>query len=121
MSLFSNAFFFPLFQFLILGVFAFTIWKDWPVFTRFRKGVILSVRRGDESMSSLEKYTGLFIAAIIGIVDKAAFDDVASGFVHYSAFITFIDLLAIVYVCYLSAEGRAFLFRFKNEVKFERR
>ena len=49
-----------------------------------------------------EKFTGLFIAAIITIINKSVFDDNEVHWKHYSAAISAFDLIAIIYLCYVS-------------------
>lgn len=70
-------------------------------------------------MSTLEKITGFVIAAIVTIANKSVFDDDETGWKHYSAVINAFDLLAIVYLCYLSPWGRNHIIRFITRVKKE--
>ena len=65
-------------------------------------GINATIRRGLEAMNMFEKFTGLFIAAIITIINKSVFDDNEVHWRHYSAAINAFDLIAIIYLCYVS-------------------
>jgi hypothetical protein len=116
MTIFSNSYFFPLLQLALLALLLFAIWCDRPWMS-----TTLIVERGAGSMTALEKITGLVIAAIITVINKSVFDDNEAGWKHYSAAINTFDLIAIIYLCYLSAEGRARIFAFIERLRKERR
>lgn len=81
----------------------------------------LVVRRATDSMSTLEKITGLVIAAIITVINKSVFDDNDSGWKHYSAVINAFDLTAIIFLCYVSPWGRNHIIGLIERLKEERR
>jgi hypothetical protein len=136
MTTFSNSYFFPLLQFLLLALLLFVMWWDWrarrdaaggarpggmsatPPPTEggetpqlhetvgFSDSATAVVLRGPRSMTALEKVTGLVIAAIITVINKSVFDDNEAGWKHYSAAINLFDLMTIIYICYLSPRSR---------------
>jgi len=101
MAILSNQYFFPLFQLGLLGLLLFALWRDYGT-TPDRIFVV----RGLRQMTTLERATGLVIAAIVTIINKSVFDDDDAGWRHYSAIINFVDLVAIVYLCYVSPWSR---------------
>src|SRR5262245_33784326 len=96
----------PLFKRVFLS--SFTNGFDWNsccrIFFDYRarapEGIF--VKRGPESMSTLQKAAGLVIAAIVTIINKSVFDDNSAPWRQYSAIINTIDLGAIIYLFYLS-------------------
>jgi hypothetical protein len=115
----SNNFFFPLFQFAILALLVYAVWRDYrPIVP---SGITATVTRGSESMEILKRYTGLVIAAIITVVNKSVFDDKDSDWRHWSAFINLFDLCAVVYLCYVSPFGRNFIVGLDIRLREERR
>src|ERR1700686_5303261 len=119
MVIFSNIYFFPLLQLALLSIFLFALWRD--CHPLMPSGISATVTRASESMSVLEKVTGLVIAAIITIIDKSVFDDDDAGWQHYSAIINALDLGAIVYLCYISSWGRNRIIGFNIRSKQENR
>jgi len=130
MTIFSNTYFFPMLQFALLMLLLFAIWRDYRPAPRSRSAGLLStlsvgmsqittginatVRRGLEAMNMFEKFTGLFIAAIITIINKSVFDDNEVHWKHYSAAINAFDLIAIIYLCYVSPWGRKHIIGFNQ-------
>ena len=98
--IFSNGYFFPLMQIALFLFFIFAIWCD---YRPLGPGIHASVLRGEQSMTTLEKITGLVIAAIVTIINKSVFDDDAAGWQRYSAAFNLIDLVMIIYLCYFSS------------------
>jgi hypothetical protein len=87
-------------QIALFALFAFAIWCDYrPEDT---SGIRATVLRGPESMGTLEKITGLVIAALVTIINKSVFDDDSAGWQSYSAAFNFVDLGMIVYLCFFS-------------------
>jgi hypothetical protein len=139
MTIFSNYYFFPLLQVALLALMLFAIWREWrarrdaaggsrpggmsatPTFEVTGSDATGTVRRGPQSMSALEKVTGLVIAAIITVINKSVFDDNEAGWNHYSAAINAFDLIAIVYLCYISLWGRTHIFACIERLREERR
>ena len=109
MRILSNSHFFPLLQLALFAFLLFAVWSDYGPRTGGK-----NVTRAAESMSVLEKLTGLVIAAIITIVNKNVFDDNETRWHHYSAVINAFDLIAIVYLCYLSPWCRNKIIGFNN-------
>jgi hypothetical protein len=72
-------------------------------------------------MSALQKVTGLVIAAIITVINKSVFDDNEAGWKQYSAVINAFDLIAIIYLCYVSPWGRTHIFGCIERLREERR
>jgi hypothetical protein len=68
-------------------------------------GLVMTVTRGEESLKTLDKVTGVVIAAIITIVNKSVFDE-DKTWSHYAAFFNVVDILAVLYVVYFSRWGR---------------
>jgi hypothetical protein len=118
MAILSNQYFFPLLQFGLLGLFLFTLWCDYRPITP--GGINATVMRGPQSMSTLQKATGLVIAAIVTIINKSVFDDDDAGWRHYSAFINAADLFVIVYLCYVSPWSRNHILGLFNRLTEER-
>ena len=100
MTIFSNTCFFLLLQFALLMLLLFAIWRDSRPAPRSKSVGLLSllstisvgmsqittgIRRGLEAMNMFEKFTGLFIVAIITIINKSVFDDNEVHWKHYSA------------------------------------
>jgi ABC-type transport system involved in multi-copper enzyme maturation permease subunit len=108
MMIFSNAWIFPVMQVALLALAAFAIYRDcFPSSTNTSGDrVDAIVVRGPATMGTLEKITGLAVAAIITIINKSVFDDDESGWQHYSAIFNFVDLAAIVYLFYFSSWTR---------------
>jgi hypothetical protein len=80
------------------------------------------VRRGEQSMTTLEKITGLVIAAIVTIINESVFDDDAAGWQRYSGAFNLLDLVMIIYLCYFSPWVLAILGRWgSRRVKIEPR
>ena len=141
MPIFSNYYFFPLLQLALLALMLFAIWHEWrarrnaasgsrpggmsatppPTFEVTGSDATLTVRRGQQSMSTLEKITGLVIAAIITVINKSVFDDNEAGWKHYSAVINAFDLITIIYLCYISPWGRTYIFACIERLREERR
>jgi len=136
MTIFSNYYFFPLLQLALLALVLFAIWREWlarrvaaggmsatpsPTFEVTGSDATGTVRRGPQSMSTLEKVTGLVIAAIITVINKSVFDDNEAGWNHYSAVINAFDLIAVVYLCYVSPWGRTHIFACIERLREERR
>lgn len=69
-------------------------------------------------MSLLEKVTGLVLAAILTIINKAVFED-EPAWKHYSAFINVTDVIAVIYVCYFSSWGRNRIFAWHLRSKMD--
>jgi hypothetical protein len=114
MAILSNQYFFPLLQVGLLGLLAFALRRDYGTTP---DGVF--VKRGLESMKTLQWVTGLVIAAIVTIINKSVFDDDA-GWRHYSAIINAVDLGAIVYLCYFSPWSRNHILGLFNRLTEER-
>ena len=129
MTIFSNTCFFPLLQFALLMLLLFAIWRDSRPASRSKSVGLLSllstisvgmsqittgIRRGLEAMNMFEKFTGLFIVAIITIINKSVFDDNEVHWKHYSAAINAFDLIAIIYLCYVSPWGRNHIIGFNQ-------
>ena len=118
--------FFPLLQFALLMLLLFAIWRDYRPAPRPRSVGLLStinvgmsqittgIRRGLEAMNMFAKFTGLFIVAIITIINKSVFDDNEVHWKHYSAAINAFDLIAIIYLCYVSPWGRNHIIGFNQ-------
>jgi hypothetical protein len=128
MTILSNSYFFPLLQFALLALVIFAIWRDrliqlllFATIWRDRPRATLAVTRGPESMGTLEKITGLVIAAIITVINKSVFDDNEAGWKHYSAVTNAFDLIAIIYLCYISPWGRNHIFALNERLKKELR
>jgi len=122
MAVLSNIYFFPFLQISFLGFLVWALWRDGFPFPRRRPGdAALTVKRGDASMSLLEKVTGLVAAAIITIINKSVFEDDKAVWRHYSAAIDTFDMIVIVYLCYVSPFGRNFIFSCILRLKEERR
>jgi len=118
MAIFSNQYFFPLLQLGLLGLVLFALWRDYSPKTP--GGFDAFVKRGPESMSTLQRATGLVIAAIVTIINKSVFDDDDAGWRHYSAIINAVDLSAIVYLCYISPWSRNHILGLLNRLAEER-
>jgi hypothetical protein len=105
MIIFSNTYFFPVMQIALFVLFTFAIWCDYGPLPENKSGdrADATVLRGLESMSILEKITGLVIAAIVTIINKSVFDDDAAGWQGYSAVFNLLDLVMIIYLCYFSS------------------
>jgi hypothetical protein len=101
--IFSNAYFFPLMQIALFTLFFFAIWRD---YRPLGPGIQAKVLRGEQTMTTLEKVTGLAIAAIVTITNKSVFDDDDAGWQSYSAVFNLLDLAMIVYLCYFSSWAR---------------
>lgn len=71
-------------------------------------------------MKTLDKITGLVIAAIITIINKSVFDE-DKTWSHYAAFFNSVDILAIVYVCYFSPWGRNLIIGWQISSEKEKR
>jgi hypothetical protein len=119
MALFSNDYFFPLLQIALVVLLLFAIWADYRPLPPSEVSAV--VKRGRESMNTLEKITGVVIAAIVTIINKSVFDDNDSGWKHYSAAINGFDLVAIIYLCYVSPWGRNYIIRLNTCLQEERR
>jgi hypothetical protein len=119
MAILSNHYFFPFLQLALLALLLFAVWHDYRPLTP--SGISATVTRASESMSILEKVTGLVIAAIVTIINKSVFDDGDSGWQHYSAIINALDLGAIVYLCYVSSWGRNHIIGLNARLKQEHR
>jgi hypothetical protein len=98
--IFSNAYVFPLMQIALFLLFMFAIWRD---YRPLGPGIHANVLRGEQSMTTLEKVTGLVIAAIVTVINKSVFDDDDAGWQRYSAAFNLLDLVMIVYLCYFSS------------------
>jgi hypothetical protein len=118
MAIFSNVYFFPVFQAVILMILLFALWRDYR--PKISSGFSGTLTRGPQSMTMLEKTTGLVIAAIITIVNKSVFDDPDAGWRHYSASVNLFDLCAIIYFCYVSSFGRNLILGINNRLREER-
>ena len=130
MAIFSNTCFFPLLQFALLMLLLFAIWRDYRPAPRSRSvgllstisvgmsqittGVNATIRRSLEVMNMFDKFIGLFFAAIITVLNKSVFDDNEVHWRHYSAAINTFDLIAIIYLCYVSPWGRNHIFGFNQ-------
>ena len=99
MVIFSNTLFFPVMQIALFALFIFAVWCD---YRPLGPGVHATVLRGEQSMTTLEKITGLVIAAIVTIINKSVFDDDDAGWQSYSAAFNLLDLMIIIYLCYFS-------------------
>ena len=76
MAIFSNHWFFPVTQLALLCAWLYAVWRDYPVrWQRKQGGVQMTVTRGEESMRTLDKVTGVVIAAVITIINKSVFDE----------------------------------------------
>jgi SNF family Na+-dependent transporter len=119
MIIFTNAYFFPLLQVMLLVLLLYAMLKDirWRGWTG-EFSATLTVTRSDESMTTLQRVTGLGIAAIITIVNKGVFDS-DKQIANYSAIINAFDLAAVVYICYFSVWGRNHIFGMSNRSKTE--
>jgi hypothetical protein len=95
----SNLYFFPALQLGLMVLWLFAMYKD-----SYPSGIGI-VTRSSDTMTTLQKVTGLVIAAIITIINKSVFDTKII-WSDYSALINALDLAAIVYVCYFSRWGR---------------
>jgi hypothetical protein len=118
-TILSNQYFFPILQVGLLGVLLFALWSDYR--PTASGGINATVTRGPESLSTLQRATGLVIAAIITIINKSVFDDDDAGWRHYSAIINAADLAAIVYLCYVSPWGRNNILGLNLRLQHERR
>ena len=78
------------------------------------------VTRADESMKTLNKTIGVAVAVIVTIVNKSVFD-ANKEWANYSAFFNTVDLLAILYLFYLSSWGRNKIIGFHIGATTERR
>jgi hypothetical protein len=136
----SNFYFFPLLQFALLALLFFAGWRDWraqraanggsraggmsgtpsPTFGVTGSDADLTATRGPATMSTLERVTGLVIAAIITVMNKSVFDDNEAGWKHYSAVFNAFDLIAIIYLCYLSKWGRSHIIARIERLRHER-
>ena len=96
----SNGYFFPLMQIALFLFFIFAIWRD---YRPFGPGMHANGLRGEQSMTTLEKITGLVIATIVTIINKSVFDDNTAGWQRYSAAFNLLDLVIIIYLCYFSS------------------
>jgi hypothetical protein len=114
----SNLYFFPILQGMLLVLLLYAAFKDirWGAATK--GGTKLARTRNAESMSTLEKVTGLVIAAIITTINKAVFDS-DKQIASYSAIINAFDLAAVVYICYFSGWGRTHIIEISNRSKSE--
>src|SRR5262249_10293456 len=93
--------FFPIMQIALFVLFAFAIWCDYR--PQDTSGIRATVLRGPQSMGTLEKITGLVIAAIVTIINQSVFDDDRVWWQSYSAAFNFVDLAMIVYLCFFSS------------------
>ncbi|HXD46927.1 MAG TPA: hypothetical protein VN655_17515 [Pseudolabrys sp.] len=117
MSLVSNDLFFPFLQILLVLV------TGWAAFIDVRsagRGSSMVVTRADESMKTLNKTIGVAVAVIVTIVNKSVFD-ANKEWANYSAFFNTVDLLAILYLFYLSSWGRNKIIGFHIGATTERR
>jgi hypothetical protein len=128
MAILSNQYVFPLLQIGLLAFLVLAVWCDYRPLTPGGINATPSalsadafVKRGPESMSTLQWVTGLVIAAIITIFNKSVFDDDDAGWRHYSAIINAVDLFAVVYLCYVSPWTRNQIIALNNRLTEERR
>jgi hypothetical protein len=101
MKYFSNYYFFPIVQALLLAVVVVTLVCDGRLRSQRRRSPVGAVNRGAESMNAIDKFTGAVIALVITIINKAVFDE-DKTWSHYAAFFDLANVLAILYLGYLS-------------------
>ena len=116
MELLTNDWFFPALQVSLFVLLLWTFFKDHPLSAP--SGVSATVLRGEQSMTTLQKATGLVIAGIVTIINKSVFDTDAV-WKQYSAFFNVIDLAAIIYICYFSSWGRNLILSINEQLKFD--
>ncbi len=104
MTILSNEYMFPLFQLSLLLIYLFSIVMDRT--TRKSPFNGSEIIRGDNSMDMLNMASGFFISVIVALINNMVFseNDYVAG--KYSVLINIVDLIAIIYVCYISAWGR---------------
>jgi hypothetical protein len=104
MTILSNVCMFPLFQLSLLLIFLLSILMDRT--TRKSPFNGSQIIRGDNSMAMLNMASGFFISVIVALINNMVFSEYDYGARKYSVIINFVDLIAIIYVCYISAWGR---------------
>jgi hypothetical protein len=118
MTILSNVYMFPLLQIIVLIFLIFALQKDF----RARKSSAFDgseVIRGANSMTSLEKVTGLAISIVIAFINNDVFSDKEYWATNHSVFINLFDFLSIIYVCYISGWGRNLIIRMSSCLRKE--
>ena len=117
MAIFSNDYFFPIFQIVLLAILICAVYID---YFKHRSGIPAEVNRGPESMSVLQKATGLVIAGVVTIINMSVFDS-ETIWKNYSGFFNTLDLVSIIYFCYFSSWGRNKIIAINIRTKTEKR
>jgi hypothetical protein len=117
MAILSNMYMFPLLQALLLLLFLFALWEDYKP----RKSPFggTEVKRGDNSMSTLNKATGFAISIFVALVNSTVFSDKEYLATRYSIIINVVDFCVIIYICYISPWGRNRLITFNSRLRKE--
>jgi hypothetical protein len=116
MAVFSNYYFFPIAQTVLLATLLWAIFRD--VRGKWLRGRGVTVTRGEESMMTLEKITGIVAAGVVTIANKSVFD--AEPFwKQYSAFFNVADVCAVLYLCYFSGWGRNLILGWRARSKID--